>query len=75
MFNHDWLLIFAGLLNVLFVVADDLRPSIGCYGETSTMGTFTPNLDKLAKESLLFENAHVQVSECERSTTGKAQPS
>jgi arylsulfatase A-like enzyme/Tfp pilus assembly protein PilF len=41
--------------NVLFVTFDTTRADfIGCYGKTSAR---TPNLDKLAAEGTLFENA------------------
>ena len=44
--------------NVLFIVVDDLRPSLGCYGDQFMK---TPNIDNLARHSVLFENAYVQV--------------
>lgn len=44
--------------NVLFIVVDDLRPSLGCYGDDYMV---TPNIDNLAKNSVVFENAYVQV--------------
>lgn len=47
--------------NVLFIVVDDLRPSLGSYRETYM---HTPNIDNLAKNSVLFENAFVQVYDC-----------
>ena len=48
-------------LNVLFIVADDLNCTIGAYGDPLAI---TPNLDKLAKEGLVFNNAHVQYPLC-----------
>lgn len=42
-------------LNVLFVMADDLRPEMGCYGVKSI---HTPNFDKFAANSLVFTNAY-----------------
>lgn len=47
--------------NVLFIVVDDLRPQLGCYGQSYM---HTPNIDGLAKESLLFERAYCQFSFC-----------
>ena len=44
-------------LNVLFIIADDLNCDIGVYGNKDV---YTPNIDKLASEGVLFENAHVQ---------------
>jgi len=35
-----------GKPNILFIAVDDLRPSIGCYGDTVAI---TPNLDRLAR--------------------------
>ena len=48
-------------LNVLFIIADDLNCAIGAYGDGLVK---TPNLDKLAKEGVLFGNAHVQYPLC-----------
>ena len=47
--------------NVLFIVVDDLRPELGCYGAAYM---HTPHLDQLAKESLLFERAYCQMAVC-----------
>ncbi|CAL1529967.1 unnamed protein product [Lymnaea stagnalis] len=47
--------------NVLFVVVDDLRPTLGCYGESIL---HTPNVDNLATKSVLFEQAYVQQAIC-----------
>ena len=47
--------------NVLFIVADDLNCSIGAYGDSLAK---TPNLDRLAKEGLIFSDAHVQYPLC-----------
>ena len=45
--------------NVLFLVVDDLRPKLGCYGESNMV---TPNIDQLASKSVRFDRAYVQVS-------------
>ena len=47
--------------NVLFIVADDLNCALGAYGDPLAI---TPNLDKLAKQGLVFANAHVQYPLC-----------
>ena len=47
--------------NVLFIAVDDLRPELGCYGATYMK---TPNIDKLAQQGLLFENAYCQQAIC-----------
>jgi len=46
--------------NVLYFVADDMRSDWGTYG----LPTVTPNLDALAKKSVLFEHAYCQISVC-----------
>ena len=48
-------------LNVLFLVADDLNCDLGTYGNSQVV---SPNIDKLAKEGVLFGNAHVQYPLC-----------
>lgn len=45
--------------NVLFIIVDDLRPALSCYGEKSLI---TPNIDNLATKSVVFTRAYVQVS-------------
>lgn len=52
--------------NLLFVVADDLRTTLGCYGDPIMV---TPNLDNLAKKSVLFQRAYVQQAFCGPSRT------
>jgi arylsulfatase A-like enzyme len=47
--------------NVLFLVVDDLRPELGCYGAAHVR---SPHLDKLASESLLLTRAYCQVPVC-----------
>jgi hypothetical protein len=41
--------------NVLFIAVDDLRPELSCYGATHI---HSPNIDRLAKRSMLFERAY-----------------
>ncbi len=47
--------------NVLFIVIDDLRTQLGCYGLPWVL---SPNIDALAGESLLFERAYCQQAIC-----------
>lgn len=47
--------------NILLIIVDDLRPQLMCYGELQMK---TPNIDKLAKEGVLFTMAYCQVSSC-----------
>ena len=48
-------------INVLFIIADDLNCALGAYGDPIAI---TPNIDKLAKEGLLFSKTHVQYPLC-----------
>ena len=45
-------------LNVLMLIADDMRPEMGCYGIPYVQ---TPNLDRLAATGVLFQNAYCNV--------------
>jgi len=47
--------------NVLFFAIDDLRTELGAYNHDQVK---SPNIDKLASKSLLFERAYCQVSLC-----------
>jgi len=46
--------------NVLFLLADDLRPQLGVYGNRA----HTPSLDRLGREGVTFENAFAQITVC-----------
>ncbi|MEJ1280102.1 iduronate 2-sulfatase [Cricetulus griseus] len=48
-------------LNVLLIIVDDLRPSLGCYGDNLVR---SPNIDQLASHSVLFQNAFAQQAVC-----------
>ncbi|MCK0159895.1 sulfatase [Allomuricauda sp. F6463D] len=47
--------------NVLFVSIDDLRPTLGVYGDTIAV---TPNIDRLASEGITFMEAFSQAAVC-----------
>ena len=47
--------------NILWIVADDLGTDLGCYGEKAV---FTPNLDKLAKEGVKYDNFFTVTAVC-----------
>ena len=47
--------------NVLFIISDDLRPQLGCYGEPQMV---TPNIDRLASRGMVFEHSYCQQALC-----------
>jgi len=52
----------AAIKNVLFIVSDDLKASVlGCYGDKVCK---TPNIDRLAREGVVFERAYCQGTVC-----------
>lgn len=48
-------------MNVLFIIADDLNCNLGAYDHYLVM---TPNIDQLAQEGLLFNNAYCNFPVC-----------
>lgn len=54
------------LYNIIFISMEDMWPTLGCYGDTLA---HSPNLDQFARESVLFEDVHCQVSLCTPSRT------
>ncbi len=47
--------------NILMIAVDDLRPQLHCYGVEHVV---SPNIDRLAAGSLLFERAYCMVPTC-----------
>ncbi len=47
--------------NILFIAIDDLRPELGCYGDSQVK---SPNIDRIASQGLLFASAYCQVAVC-----------
>jgi iduronate 2-sulfatase len=47
--------------NVIVIASDDLRPTLGCYGN---MIVKTPNIDRLASRGVKFDRAYTQYPLC-----------
>src|SRR5437762_3074474 len=50
--------------NVLWLIAEDLGPELGCYG---TQQVWTPNLDRLAGEGVRYTRAYTTAPVCSAS--------
>ena len=47
--------------NLLFIMFDDLRTELNAYGKN---GIISPNFDRLAARSVVFDNAYCQIAVC-----------
>lgn len=47
--------------NVLFIAVDDLKPMLGCYGDSSIK---SPNIDRLAGRGVVFRSAYCNQAVC-----------
>ncbi|MCK4957903.1 MAG: sulfatase [Planctomycetes bacterium] len=47
--------------NILFIAIDDLKPILGCYGDTKVI---SPNIDAISAEGTTFLNNHCQYPVC-----------
>lgn len=47
--------------NILFIAIDDLKPTLGSYGDTYSI---TPAIDNIAKNGTVFLNNHTQQAVC-----------
>lgn len=47
--------------NIVFIFVDDLRPDLGCYGNSVVQ---SPNLDQFSQESVLFKSQYATVPTC-----------
>ena len=47
--------------NILFIAVDDLKPTIGAFGDDLA---HTPNIDLLAEQATVFLNNHTQQAVC-----------
>jgi len=52
--------------NVLFLIVDDLRPELGCYGKDYIK---SPSIDGLANSGMVFNRAYCQQAVCSPSRT------
>ncbi len=50
--------------NIVFIIADDLSPTLGCYGDKVIK---TPAIDALARDGMFFRNAFATTASCSAS--------
>ncbi len=50
--------------NIVFFIADDQSPTLGCYGDQAAV---SPNVDALAKDGTMFRNAFATTASCSAS--------
>jgi iduronate 2-sulfatase len=53
--------------NILFIAIDDLRTTLGCYGDSIAI---TPHMDAFARKSILYKNAY-----CQQAVSGPSRAS
>jgi hypothetical protein len=47
--------------NILWITCEDMSPRVGCYGDKTVP---TPNIDRLAREGVLYTNAFATTAVC-----------
>ena len=52
---------FASFPNIVWITAEDMSPVLGCYGD---MDAKTPNIDKLARQSVRYTKAFASAPVC-----------
>ena len=52
--------------NILWIIAEDLSPFMGCYGDSINQG-HTPIIDQFASEGVLFKHAYATAPVCSAS--------
>ncbi|WP_246151823.1 sulfatase family protein [Rubripirellula reticaptiva] len=50
--------------NILFIIADDESPTLGCYGDAAAK---TPAIDAIAADGMVFRNAFATTASCSAS--------
>lgn len=55
---------FAAERNVIFIIADDESPTLGCYGDQAAV---TPAIDAVAADGMVFRNAFATTASCSAS--------
>ena len=60
-FNHHLTSANEPKPSILWITAEDMSPVLGCYGDTDAI---TPNIDKLARESIKYTHAFASAPVC-----------